>query len=191
MIDTKIYLASKSPRRQELLKLMGIQFEVLLKEVDESYPAHIPTLDIAAYISEKKAEAFKNQQQGLIITADTIVLIDDEILGKPKDAEDAVRMLEKLNGRMHQVITGVSLVHNHIIETFSATTDVYFRTLTKQQINHYIHEYQPFDKAGSYGIQEWIGLIAIEKINGSYTNVMGLPTEKLFDKLTSIGKLYV
>ncbi len=184
---TKIYLASKSPRRQELLSLMGLPYQLLLKEVDETYPNHLPVGEVAAYISAAKAKAFEPQPDGIILTADTVVIIDNQILGKPKDAQHAFEILQKLNGNMHQVITAFSIVHQNQITTYSDTTEVYFKTLSNQQILHYINTYNPFDKAGAYGIQEWMGLVAIEKIIGSYSNVMGLPTEKLYGVLQQIG----
>lgn len=184
---TKIYLASKSPRRQELLNLMGLTYNLLLKEVDESYPENLALTEVAAYISVVKAKAFKMQPDGLILTADTVVIIDGEILGKPLNNQQAIEMLKKLSGKMHQVITAFSIAYKNEITTYSDTTNVYFKTLNHQQILHYVNTYKPFDKAGAYGIQEWMGLVAIEKIVGSYTNVMGLPTEKLYSVLQQMG----
>ncbi len=181
--DQKIYLASKSPRRQELLKLMGFNFELLLKEVDESYPKELSPVNVAKFIAEKKINAFDEVKDGLVITADTIVVTKDEILGKPVDADDAFRILKKLNQASHEVITGVALKKGTKKLVFAETTTVYFKKLENEQINFYIKNYKPFDKAGAYGIQEWIGLIGISKIDGSYTNVMGLPTEKLYEEL--------
>lgn len=182
----RIYLASKSPRRQELLKLMGLDYTLYLKEVDESYPDDLATEKVAEYIALKKADAFEVPVDGVILTADTIVVIDDEILGKPGSEEEAFNMLNKLSGRMHRVITGVSLISQRQKIAFSEITEVYFRTITHEQIQYYIEKYKPFDKAGAYGIQEWIGLVAIERINGSYTNVVGLPTEKLYAYLSDL-----
>lgn len=176
----KIYLASKSPRRQELLTLMGLTYQLLLKDVDETYPDHLNPIEVASYISEIKAKAFKPQPDGIILTADTVVIIDNEILGKPVNAKHAFEMLKKLSGKMHLVTTAFSVVHKTQIKTYSDTTEVYFKTLSDQQILNYVENYKPFDKAGAYGIQEWMGLVAIQKIVGSYTNVMGLPTEKLY-----------
>ncbi|TAE38583.1 MAG: septum formation protein Maf [Sphingobacteriales bacterium] len=184
---TKIYLASKSPRRQELLSLMGLPFELFLKEVDESYPPNLALNEVAAFISAAKAKAYKPQPDGIILTADTVVIIDNQILGKPLNAQHAFEMLKKLSGNMHQVITAFSIVQQNQITTFSDTTEVYFKTLSNQQILHYVNTYKPFDKAGAYGIQEWMGLVAIEKIIGSYSNVMGLPTEKLYGVLQQLG----
>ncbi|MDA9554738.1 Maf family protein [Pelobium sp.] len=179
----KIYLASKSPRRKELLQLMGLSYEILLKEVDESFPSDLDTKEVAAYIAQKKADAFELKEDGIIITADTVVIIENEILGKPNDKADALNMLSKLNGKKHLVVTGVSIKTTQEIISFSDITEVYFKTLSQADLEFYIDNYQPYDKAGAYGIQEWIGLVAIEKIVGSYTNVMGLPTEKLFEHL--------
>jgi septum formation protein len=179
-----VILASKSPRRQELLKLMGIDFTIVLKEVDETYPDGLSPANIAVYISEKKAKAF-DQVIGneIVITADTIVCISGEILGKPEDEEDAFAILSKLSGNKHEVITAVSLIKDGVIRSFYETSEVYFREITPEQIRYYIANGNPMDKAGAYGIQEWIGLIAIERINGSYTNVVGLPTDRLYQEL--------
>ncbi len=185
----KIYLASKSPRRQELLTLMGLPYQLLLKEVDETYPNNLKLTDVAKYISEINAKAFEPQLDGIILTADTVVLVDNEILGKPQNADHAFEMLKKLSGKMHQVITAFSIVHLHQIFTYSDTTEVYFKPLSDSEILNYVTNYKPFDKAGAYGIQEWMGLVAIEKIVGSYTNVMGLPTEKLYAVLKNLDIL--
>jgi septum formation protein len=188
MNQKRIILASKSPRRQELLKLMDIEFRIVLKEVDESYPENLKPEEIAVYIAEKKARAFdETVTDEIVLTADTIVCIDDKILGKPENAEHAIQMLQLLSGRMHRVITGVCLFYKHQYHTFYDVSEVYFGELTDDEIKNYVNKYQPFDKAGSYGIQERIGLIGIEKINGSYTNVVGLPTEKLYRELLKIG----
>ncbi|WP_428330767.1 Maf family protein [Mucilaginibacter sp.] len=183
----KIILASKSPRRQELLKLMDIEFRIVLKDVDESYPADLKPEEIAVYIAEKKAKAFdETVGEEIVLTADTIVCIDDQILGKPENAEHAVQMLQLLSGRMHRVITGVCLFYNQQYHSFYDVSEVYFGKLSDDEIKNYVDKYKPFDKAGSYGIQERIGLIGIEKINGSYTNVVGLPTEKLYRELAKL-----
>lgn len=180
-----IILASKSPRRQELMTLMGLDFKVVLKEVDESYPAGLLPAEIAVYIAEKKADAFiEDRASSIVVTADTIVAYNDEILGKPDDAFHASEMLHKLSGTNHQVYTGVSIAHGDQLKSFYDVTEVFFNALTKEQIAYYIENYNPLDKAGAYGIQDWIGFIAVEKIIGSYTNVMGLPTEKLYMALS-------
>lgn len=184
----KIILFSKSPRRQELLSLMGVEFKVMTKDVDESYPSELIPEDVAKYIAEKKAMAFDDElNDEILITADTIVSIDNEILGKPVDEADAKRMLQKLSGKTHQVYTGVALLHHHKIISFVDKTDVEFREITNEEIEYYIRDYKPFDKAGSYGIQEWIGLTCVKSIQGSYTNVMGLPTEKLYPFINTLS----
>ncbi|MFI5139241.1 MAG: Maf family nucleotide pyrophosphatase [Sphingobacteriales bacterium] len=186
-MNPKIILASKSPRRQELLRLMDIEFRIVLKEVDESYPDNLSPEEIALYIAEKKACAFdETLTDEIVLTADTIVCIDNQILGKPDDKAHAIEMLKLLSGRMHQVITGVCLLYKHQYHSFYDVSEVYFGELTDEEIISYVNKYQPFDKAGSYGIQERIGLIGIERINGSYTNVVGLPTEKLYRELMKL-----
>jgi septum formation protein len=183
----QIILASKSPRRQELLRLMDLDFRIVLKDVDESYPDDLTPEDIAVYIATKKAKAFdETVGEEIVLTADTIVCIDDQILGKPDDAAHAVEMLQLLSGRMHRVITGVCLLYKQRYHSFYDVSEVYFNTLSDHEISSYVNKYQPFDKAGSYGIQERIGLIGIERINGSYTNVVGLPTEKLYRELQKL-----
>lgn len=183
----KIYLASKSPRRQELLKLMGLEYTLYIKEIDESYPESLKVSEVAEYISKKKANAFPVSKEGIILTADTIVVVDNEILGKPIDFDDAFAMIKKLSGRKHEVITGVTIVSKEKQISFSDVTEVYFREISDAEITYYIENYKPFDKAGAYGIQEWIGVAAITKIKGSYTNVVGLPTEKLYRELKQFG----
>lgn len=179
-----ILLASKSPRRQELMKLMDLDFKVVLKEVDESYPEGLLPAEIAVYIAEKKAAAFEeDRERNIVITADTIVAYRQEILGKPEDETHAAEMLSKLSGTNHQVYTGVSIAQGDKIRSFYDVTEVFFNPVTPEQIAYYIRNYRPMDKAGAYGVQDWIGFIAVEKIIGSYTNVMGLPTEKLYKAL--------
>jgi septum formation protein len=186
-MNHKIILASKSPRRQELLRLMDVDFRVVLKEVDESYPEDLSPDEIAVYIASKKAEAFDESiGNEIVLTADTIVCIDGSILGKPETAEHAIEMLKTLSGKVHKVITGVCLLHKGKYNKFFDVSEVFFRKLTDEEIISYVNEYLPLDKAGSYGIQERIGLIGIEKINGSYTNVVGLPTEKLYQQLKNL-----
>ena len=183
----KLILASKSPRRQELLRLMDINFRIVLKEVDESYPAGLKPEEIAVCIAEKKAKAFdESVTDEIVLTADTIVCVSNQILGKPENAAHAIEMLQTLSGRMHRVITGVCLLYKHNYHSFYDVSEVYFGELTDEEITGYVNKYQPFDKAGSYGIQERIGLIGIERINGSYTNVVGLPTEKLYRELQKL-----
>ena len=187
MTSHKIILASKSPRRQELLRLMDVDFRVVLKDVDESYPDHLSPQEVAVYIAAKKAEAFdEDVTDEVVLTADTIVVIGGQILGKPETPEHAVEMLKMLSGSVHQVITGVCLLHKREYNKFFDVSEVFFRKLTDEEITSYVEKYSPLDKAGSYGIQERIGLIGIERINGSYTNVVGLPTEKVYQQLKKL-----
>jgi septum formation protein len=166
---------------------MDIEFRIVLKEVDESYHDHLRPEEIAVYIAEKKARAFdESVVDEVVLTADTIVCIDDKILGKPETPEHAIEMLQTLSGRMHRVITGVCLLYKHQYHSFYDVSEVFFNKLTDEEITGYVNKYQPLDKAGSYGIQERIGLIGIERINGSYTNVVGLPTEKLYRELMKL-----
>jgi septum formation protein len=180
-----IILASKSPRRKSLLKELGLKFEVRIHETDESYPDSLQVKEIAGYLAEKKAIPFENEvdEKTIVITADTIVYIDNDVLGKPSDYDDAFKMLKKLSGRWHHVDTGVCIFSKTKKVTFTATTKVHFKILTDDEISYYITNFKPYDKAGAYGIQEWIGLIAAEKIDGSYFNVMGLPVQQLWEEL--------
>lgn len=184
-ISKHIILASKSPRRQNLLKELGFDFEIRTKEVEEVYPSGLKREQVALYLSELKADTFKDEllPDELIITSDTIVCLGEEIIGKPTDRQDAIKMLQKLSGKRHEVITAVTLLSKEKKRSFYEISEVYFKELTLPEIEYYIDNYQPYDKAGSYGIQEWIGYIAIEKINGSYFNVMGLPVKKLYEEL--------
>ena len=182
----KIILASNSPRRKELLAGIDVDFEVrVIQDIDESYPADIPTKDIAEYISRKKAAVYQTRMADdeLIITADTIVVLDSEVMGKPHDEADASRMLHELSGRTHQVITGVTLTTTTRQQSFSVETDVTFKTLSDEEISYYVQRYKPFDKAGAYGIQEWIGHIGVTGLQGSYFNVMGLPVQRIYEAL--------
>ena len=182
----KVVLASNSPRRKELLAGIDVDFEVrVIQDIDESYPADIPTKDIAEYISRKKAAVYQTRMADdeLIITADTIVVLDSEVMGKPHDEADASRMLHELSGRTHQVITGVTLTTTTRQQSFSVETDVTFKTLSDEEINYYVQHYKPFDKAGAYGIQEWIGHIGVTGLQGSYFNVMGLPVQRIYEAL--------
>ena len=181
-----VVLASNSPRRKELLAGLGMPFEVRVMDgIDESYPEDLPVSEVALYIAGKKADAYREKMADdeLIITADTVVIVDDEILGKPHDKDDAIRMLKLISGRTHQVTTGVCLLSKKQESRFSVTTDVTFKTLSDEEINYYIDTYQPFDKAGAYGIQEWIGYIGVTGLNGSYYNVMGLPVQRIYTEL--------
>ena len=186
MDNYKYILASNSPRRKELLAGLGLDFEVrVIDGIDESYPASLPANEVAQYIAEKKAEAYRATMgpDELIITADTVVIVGADILGKPKDEADAVRMLREISGRTHQVTTGVSLLTREKQRSFSVTTDVTFKELTDAEIQHYVSHYRPFDKAGAYGIQEWIGYIGVTGLHGSYYNVMGLPVQRIYTEL--------
>ena len=186
----KIILASNSPRRKELLGGLGVDFEVkVLKGVDESYPDILPAKDVAEYIATEKAAAYTVQEDELLITADTVVIVGQDILGKPKDAADACRMLRELSGKTHQVVTGVCLTTSKEQRRFSVTTDVTFKQLSDAEIEHYVDKYKPFDKAGAYGIQEWIGYIGVTALNGSYYNVMGFPVQRVYEELTTHFKL--
>lgn len=182
----EIVLASNSPRRKELLQRMGVNFKVrTLFGIDESYPDSLRGEDIVCYISRNKAKAYQSSMapNELLITADTIVYVDGEIMGKPKNAEQAKEMLHKLSGKTHQVITGVTIVTAKRTENFGVTSQVKFTNITDEEINFYVDNYLPFDKAGAYGIQEWIGIVAVEEIKGSYFNVVGLPVQRLYQKL--------
>jgi septum formation protein len=181
----KFILASKSPRRQYLLNELGLNFEVHTKEVDESFSPDLTAENIPLYLCKKKADAFDEElaDNTIVITADTIVWIEGQVLNKPENYEDAVRMLRLLSGKMHEVYTGVCLKSKNKITTFYALTKVYFKTLTQEEIEYYINNYNPYDKAGAYGAQEWIGYIAVEKIEGTYFNVMGLPLKELYEEL--------
>ena len=181
-----IILASKSPRRQELLKGIGLPFAVLTKDVDESFSSEMPVYDVAPYLSYKKAKAFEENElpeNYMVITADTVVIVGDTILGKPKDAEDARNMLRLISGKKHSVVTGVTVHTKEKTKTFSVTSKVSFDVLDENEIDYYVNNYKPFDKAGSYGVQEWIGYIGVNCVEGSYFNVMGLPTQKLYQML--------
>jgi septum formation protein len=186
--NKRLILASKSPRRQELLKGLDVDFEVKTKDTDESYHLSTPLFDVAEVIADKKALAFKNElkAEDIIITSDTVVIVENEILGKPKTKIQAFDMLSKLSGKSHFVVTGVCLMSSNKKVLFSDRTKVFFKPLTCDEMNYYIKNYKPFDKAGGYGIQEWIGFIGIDKIEGSYFNVMGLPVDKLYKKLYEI-----
>jgi septum formation protein len=180
-----IILASKSPRRQHLLKELGFEFEIKTKEIEEIYPPELKKEEVAVFLSKLKASAFKQDlaAHDLVITSDTIVCFNEEIIGKPKDRADGIKMLRKLAGNKHEVITAVTLTSKAKQHTFYDVTAVYFKPLSDDEISHYIDKYEPYDKAGSYGIQEWIGYIGIEKINGSYFNVMGLPVKRVYDEI--------
>ena len=182
----KIILASGSPRRQQFFKDLGLKFEIRLKNIEEIYPNHLQGIEITNYLAQLKASAFDNElnDNELLITSDTIVWLNNKALGKPKNYEDAVSILTELSNTTHDVITSVCFKTIHKSETIFEVTKVTFNELSQEAIHYYIESYKPFDKAGAYGIQEWIGLIGITKIEGSYTNVVGLPTEKVYQYLS-------
>lgn len=184
--DYHIILASNSPRRKELLRGLDIAFDVRVQpDIAEDYPADTAPADVAAYISREKANAYKDTiaENELIITADTVVIVGNEILGKPHDDAEAKEMLHKISGRKHQVITGVCLTTTEKQHCFSVSTDVTFKNLKEEEIDYYIETYSPLDKAGAYGIQEWIGYIGVTALEGSYFNVMGLPVQRIWEEL--------
>ena len=184
----KLILASASPRRQRLMKDAGFTFEVRLKNVEEKYPQEIHLEKVAEYLSTVKASAFREELKvdEVLITADTVVCIHDRILGKPADRKEAISMLQELSGNRHLVVTGVSVTTRTEQLSFSSRTDVFFKHLSNEEIIFYVDTYKPFDKAGAYGIQEWIGYIGIERIEGSFYNVMGLPIQKLYETLRKL-----
>ncbi|WP_196892693.1 Maf-like protein [Aureivirga marina] len=183
--NKKIILASKSPRRQQFFKDLGIDFTVKTKEVEEIYPEELEGEEITNYLAELKALAFDEELQDdeILVTSDTIVWLKGKALGKPKDKKDAFMMLQKLSGRKHKVITSVCLKSKNKVLTFSETTVVHFEKLSSEEIDFYLDTYKPYDKAGSYGIQDWIGLIGVKKIKGSYFNVVGLPVHRVYREL--------
>ncbi|EKU88839.1 Maf-like protein [Bacteroides oleiciplenus] len=185
----KVILASNSPRRKELLAGLGVDYEVrTLPDVDESYPETLQGADIPLYIAKEKADAYVAMMQPgeLMITADTIVWLDGQVLGKPVDHEDALRMLRTMSGRSHEVFTGVCITTTEWQRSFTAQTEVRFATLSEDEIAYYVDKFQPMDKAGAYGVQEWIGFIGVENISGSYYNIMGLPVQKLYRELLKV-----
>ncbi len=185
---TKLILASNSPRRHELLKGLDLDFEVRVKNgIGESYPGNLPAEKVPEYISKEKAAAYNIKDDELLLTADTVVILHGEIMGKPGDSSDAKEMLRKLSGHTHYVVTGVCLTSREKQVSFSDTTAVTFRNLTEEEIDYYIEHYKPFDKAGAYGVQEWIGYIGVTHIDGSFYNVMGLPVERVYEALKQMG----
>lgn len=181
-----IILGSSSPRRIELLKNLGLNFEVKKIKVDETVPPEIKAKDAARYLSEKKASSYSVESNTLVITADTIVVQDDMLFGKPKDRNHAIEILNKLSGNSHHVITAITLCTENNSKTFEVYTQVHFTELSYEEITYYVDKYKPYDKAGAYGIQEWIGYIGITGIEGSYYNVMGLPIQELYQELKKI-----
>lgn len=185
----KVILASGSPRRRELMAGLGVNYEVrMLPDVDESYPDTLQGEEIPLYIAKEKADAYIPimQPDELIITADTIVWLDGKVLGKPRDREDALQMLRTMSGRTHEVFTGVCITTTDWQRSFTAQTEVRFATLSEDEIIYYVDNFKPMDKAGAYGVQEWIGFIGVENISGSYYNIMGLPVQRLYRELLRV-----
>ena len=183
LTNKKLILASKSPRRHELLKELGLSFEIKTKQICENFPNTIDISNVAAFLAKKKADAFELSIDEIIITSDTTVLLTDRIFNKPKNSQEALEMLQSLSGKTHEVCTGVCIKSTEKEIIFSEFTKVTFKPLSLNEIEYYIKHFQPYDKAGSYGIQEWIGFVGIEKIEGCYYNVMGLPLSKLYNEL--------
>jgi septum formation protein len=182
-----IILASGSPRRQQFFKDLDIDFSIKLKEVEEVYPLELKGREITDYLADLKSKAFTNlSEKDILITSDTIVWLENKALGKPKDAKDAFKMLRSLSGKKHEVITSISIKSKNFQKIISDVTTVSFKEITDNEINYYIENYKPFDKAGAYGIQEWIGFIAIKNLEGSYFNVVGLPVHKLYKELMNL-----
>jgi septum formation protein len=187
----RIILASGSPRRQQFFRELDIDFTIQIKEVEEIYPNNLQASEITIFLAELKANAFDLLEENeILITSDTIVWHENKALGKPKDAQDAFEMLQSLSGKTHEVITSVCFKTINSLETITETTKVTFNSLSDEAIRYYIETYKPFDKAGSYGIQEWIGLVGIAKIEGSYTNVVGLPVDKVYQKLIHYAEIH-
>ena len=184
MVTMKLILSSNSPRRKELLAGLDIPFEVrVIKGINESFPDDLPTDEIAEFVSKKKAAAYAVAEDEIVITADTIVVLDGEVLGKPRDLDDAAAMLRRLSGRTHRVITGVTLKNQVKQTSFSVVSEVTFKSLSDDEISYYVHRYQPLDKAGAYGIQEWIGYVGVTSLSGSYFNVVGFPVQRIYEVL--------
>ena len=185
----RIILASQSPRRKQLMSGMDIPFEIIVKQdIEENFPDNLSKIEIPEYLAIQKADAYqelKNDGNNLIITSDTIVWLHAKVIGKPERFDDAVNILQQLSGQMHEVVTGVALTARDKQKVFHAITKVWIRDLSEEEIVYYLEKYQPFDKAGAYGIQEWIGYAAVEKIEGSFHNVMGLPVQMLYKELLS------
>ena len=182
-----LILASKSPRRRELLEVAGFSFTVRTKNVDESWPTEMPVEEVAEYLARKKADAFKESMtpDEIILTADSVVILNNTIYGKPADREDAIRILKELSGNVHRVITGVCLVSHQKNISFSSISDVHMAPFTDAEMNYYIENGNPFDKAGAYGIQEWVGFCKVHRIEGTYANIMGLPIDRVYEVLAS------
>ena len=191
LTNHRLILASQSPRRRQLLSDCGLEYELAERyEVEEVFPATMDADEVPVYLSRLKSEGYPAEltENDILLTADTVVIIDNEILGKPADEAEARAMLRKLSGRAHRVTTGVTLRSKSRTESFAAQSDVYFRELTDEEIGYYVERYRPMDKAGSYGIQEWIGYVGIERIDGSFYNVMGLPVQRVYAALAEFAK---
>ena len=184
----RVVLASQSPRRRQLLEQAGIPFEVKISEAEETFPPDMPIPEVPIHIARQKANAVSGfyGKNEVIVAADTIVVLDKIIIGKPLNREDAIDILSRLSGRIHEVITGVVILHNDTEDAFSQTTEVHFKPLSQEQIIYYVDHYQPFDKAGAYAIQEWIGAVGIDRINGCFYNVMGLPISQVAERLSGL-----
>lgn len=180
----KLILSSNSPRRKELLAGLDVPFEVrVIDGIDESFPADLPTDEIAEFVARKKAAAYTVCEGEIVITADTIVVLDGKVLGKPHDLDDAAAMLRQLSGKTHRVITGVCIKNSVKQKSFSVVSEVTFKSLSDDEISYYVNRYKPLDKAGAYGVQEWIGYIGVTSLSGSYYNVMGLPVQRIYEVL--------
>jgi septum formation protein len=186
----QIILASQSPRRKQLLQWAEVDFKIIVKETDESYPQNLSVENIPVHIARNKALAIRNEaiHEKTILAADTIVVLENEIIGKPKNREDAIRILSKLSGNKHSVITGVVIMNKEKEIAFADTTEVWFHQLTSKEIEFYVDKYKPYDKAGAYAIQEWIGVVGIKKISGDFYNVMGLPVSRVVKELSKFGQ---
>jgi len=186
----KIILASGSPRRKQLLEWAEVPFEIMVKETNEAYPAGLKVEEVAIHIARQKALAVQSavDKDSIILAADTIVVLNERIIGKPKDREDAIKILSDLSGRQHRVITGVVIAQDKKEVSFSDSTDVYFHDLNAEQIGFYVDKYKPYDKAGAYAIQEWIGVVGIKSVKGDFYNVMGLPVSRVVKELKNINQ---
>ena len=182
-----VILASGSPRRQQFFKELDLEFKIQIKEIEEKFPKHLKGAEITDFLANLKSQAFTNlTEKDLLITSDTIVWLENKAFGKPKNKQEAYTMLKELSGKKHEVITSISIRNNNFQKIINDTTVVYFKEISDKEITYYMNNYNPFDKAGAYGIQEWIGFIAIDKMEGSYFNVVGLPVHKLFKELMNL-----
>lgn len=183
--ERRLILGSKSPRRNELMAGLGFPFVVKTQEVEENFPFSMPPFEVASFIAQKKAKSFRQnlEVKDLLITADTVVIIKDEILNKPRNKEEAIEMLQKLSGNIHQVVTGVCMMDVTKTVNFEDLTEVHFKEMEEKELREYVEKFQPYDKAGAYGVQEWIGYVAVYKMVGSFYNVMGLPVHRIYEEL--------